>query len=275
MSRRTAVAALEQHPNLPEILGILARLAHVSDSALPRLADTWRNTVYVAEARDRALSPDSPLVLEVLCAFEAVTALFGDDLEGSADYITVDPAVAAVAVKSIRDALAAAYARPALRPGMYTALIGPWRSVYTAEDLAEPDLGRDAESVKALLGVLPLLANRCHDERARAVFESLVLQAWLGENGDVRSAREAAWRAAVRTSRRRLWALVRRSGAEGLGRACRGCAPFSDRRDEQRVLTLCLDAACALLVSDVVPDSVTDLLTAPISALVPLPRRGR
>src|SRR3954463_15767373 len=114
--RTTEIVALDDHPNLPEILGVLAQLAHVSDADLPRLAKAWHNTVFLAEARARALSPDSPLVLEVLSAFEAVQALFADDLSGEEDYLSVEPEVAAVALKAIRDAIAAAYARPGRPP---------------------------------------------------------------------------------------------------------------------------------------------------------------
>jgi hypothetical protein len=54
--RRTAeIVSLDEHPNLPEILGVLAQLAHVSDADLPRLAKAWHNTVFLAEARARAL----------------------------------------------------------------------------------------------------------------------------------------------------------------------------------------------------------------------------
>jgi hypothetical protein len=89
---------------------------------------------------------------------------------------------------------------------------------------------------------------------------------------------ETAFHAAVLTSRRRVWALVRRSGAEGLSRPCPACRRGPGRtadadREAQRVLTLCLDAACALLMADALPDETTDLLTRPITELVPLQRR--
>jgi hypothetical protein len=60
-----------------------------------------------------------------------------------------------------------------------------------------------------------------------------------------------------------------------LSRSCRTCRPAldADARDVQRVLALCLDAACALLVSDAMPDAATDLLTDPVTALVPLQRQ--
>ena len=49
MTRRTtAIARLEEHPNLPEVLGVLARLAHVADDDLPRLAAAWTNDAFLA-----------------------------------------------------------------------------------------------------------------------------------------------------------------------------------------------------------------------------------
>ena len=75
------------------------------------------------------------------------------------------------------------------------------------------------------------------------------------------------------TSRRRVWALIRRSGTEGLSRTCPTCRSTPDERDTSRVLTLCLDAACALLVADAVPDDLIALRTTPVQALIPLQRR--
>ena len=82
--RAPVVQRLEEHPNLSAVLGVLAQLAHISDDDLPRLAEGWVNSPSIAQARDRALSPDSPLVVEVLAAFDAVSALFADDLLGEA-----------------------------------------------------------------------------------------------------------------------------------------------------------------------------------------------
>src|SRR5256885_16750843 len=88
--RRTApIESLDVHPNLPEILGVLAQLPHVSDGDLCRLAEAWQNTVALAEARGHALEPDCPLILEVLSAFEAVQSLFADDLDGNDDFLSV------------------------------------------------------------------------------------------------------------------------------------------------------------------------------------------
>src|SRR3954454_10996761 len=92
MARRksASIGSLDVHPNLPEILGVLAQLPHITDSDLERLADAWHNTVALAEARARALDADSPLVLEVLSAFEAVQSLFADDVSGECDYLQVE-----------------------------------------------------------------------------------------------------------------------------------------------------------------------------------------
>lgn len=278
MGRRALVVhRLEDHPNLPEVLGVLAQLAHITDDDLVRLAEGWTNTVGVAGARDTALSPDSPLVCEVLAAFDALAALFADDLVGEAPYLVVAPEVVVTALKAIRDAIAAAYARPVLSRAEHAALIGPWRAVYPAGTVDEPDLGPQSNQVKALLGLMPVLAGRCHDTTGQALFDALVDRSFAAES-ERAEALEAAFQAAVLTSRRRVWALVRRSGAEGLSRPCRSCRRGGDRygaagRESQRVMTLCLDAACALLVADTLPDETTAVLTTPVTELVPLQRR--
>jgi len=271
--RRTTIRRLEEHPNLPEVLAVLAQLAQVADEDLPRLANAWTNDAFVAQARGKALSPDSPLVCEVLSAFEAVSALFEDDLRGEAAYVTVPPAVASLALKAVRDAIAAVYARPVLTRAEHAALVRPWRTVYPDKTACEPDLGPQGEQVKALLAALPRLTTRCHDESDQALWDQLVDHSYVQES-ERREARESAFEVAVLTRRRRVWALVRRSGTEGLGRHCPLCrTPRVHDRETERVLELCLDAACALLVGDALPIAVTELLTAPIAALVPEQRR--
>lgn len=275
MGRRQsgAIATLEDHPNLGEILGILAQLPHIRDEQLPPLAAAWNNTLEVAEARARALAPDSPLVLDALGAFDAVGFLFEDDLRGQASYLTVPAAVTSTALKAVRDAIAAAYAKPALTRHHYTLLLRPWMSIFPAATVAEPDLGPRAGQVKELLAMLPVLSARCHDPESRRLYDLLVDQSFAHE-GERADARDIAFWAAVLTSRRRIWALVRRSGTEGLSRRCRSCSPaYVDQRESERVLSLCLDAACALLVADAVPDQTTQLLTDPVAALIP-PQRG-
>ncbi|GAC1322957.1 MAG: hypothetical protein NVSMB13_02140 [Mycobacteriales bacterium] len=272
MRRREQPTCLEEHPNLGEILGVLAQLPHVADRHLPQLAQAWSNQGYVASARRRALSPDAPLVLEVLRTFEAVSALFADDLNGSADYVSVDPRVTVLALKAVRDAIAAAYARPVLSRGEHAALIRPWRAVFATPTVSEPDLGPEAERVRGVLTALALLSSRCHDSASEELYERLVDQTWIADHARHDAAREQAWRVAVLTSRRRLWALVARIGAEGLGRPCRDCTGTRQARDERRVLALCLDAACALLVADALPDQDLDVLVRPLAALIPTQR---
>ena len=69
---------------------------------------------------------------------------------------------------------------------------------------------------------------------------------------------------------------MRRSAAEGLGRFCVDCrgthadGPY----DDERVFELCADAACALLVQDLLPASDAAALTAPLRHLIPLQRAG-
>ncbi|HVA60147.1 MAG TPA: hypothetical protein VNG13_06380 [Mycobacteriales bacterium] len=274
--RRSAPSSLEEHPNLAEILGVLAQLPHVTDAELPALAAGWHNTVYLADARSRALDADSPLVLEVLAAFEAVQALFADDLAGEEHYISVDPQVTTVALKAVRDAIAGAYARPILSRGEYLALMRAWRSVYPVSAVDEPDLGPNAAQVKSVLATLPLLATRCHDAAAAELFSTLKERAGRFDDRVREAARDETWQAACLTSRRRLWMLVRRSGAQGIGRICLTCPPAGRVRQdpdaEQQVLALCLDAACALLVADTVDDNLTDALVLPLRELIPSPR---
>src|SRR3954451_11734563 len=144
MARRT-VQQLEDHPNLSEVLEVLAHLAHIGDQDLLVLAESWTNSSMIAAARDRALSPDSPLVLEVLAAFEAVAELFQEDLAGEAAYVTVDPAITTTALKAVRDAIAAAYARPVLSRSEHAALMAPWHATFPVARVDEPDLGPRAE----------------------------------------------------------------------------------------------------------------------------------
>ena len=274
--RTTVVQCLEEHPNLSAVLGVLAQVAHISDDDLPRLAQGWVNSPSIAAARDKALAPDSPLVVEVLAAFDAISALFADDLHGEAPYVTVDPRVTTLALKAVRDAVAGAYARPVLTRAEHAALLRPWRSVYRPGAGSEPDLGPQSAQVQALLTALPRLATRCHDAAGRDLWEGLVDQSFVAES-ERDEARASAFSVAVLTRRRRLWALVRRSGTEGIGRPCSTCRVLPARsrtdRDTERVLSVCLDAACALLVADALPDALTEVLTAPVRCLVPAQRR--
>jgi hypothetical protein len=274
MARRksASIVSLDEHPNLPEILGVLAQLPHIADRDLRSLAASWHNTVFLAEARARALDPDSPLVLEVLAAFEAVQSLFADDVSGEPDYVDVEPEVAAVALKAIRDAIAAAYARPILSRAEHGALLAAWRAVFPTDAVEEPDLGTHSAQVKGLLTAMPRLATRCHDASAAALYDELLQTTWTIDE-DVRSvAREEAWQAAVLTNRRRVWGLVRRSGAEGIGRYCSQCRVRHDDADTMRVLALCLDAACAMLVCDAIDENLVDVLTLPVQKLIPKQR---
>jgi hypothetical protein len=272
MARRT-VLTLEEHPNLTEIVEVLAHLAHVGDRDLTVLAEAWTNNGMIAAARDRALAPESPLVLEVLAAFEAVAELFSEDLAGEAAYVTVDPGVTVTALKAVRDAIAGAYARPVLSKAEHAALLAPWRAAFPVARVVEPDLGPQSELVKSVLAALPQLAERCHDDHGRRLFEALVDLSYVDES-DRAGARDSAFQAAVMTSRRRVWALVQRSGAEGLSRPCYSCGAKADLTEVRRVLELVSDAACALLVADAVPDEQLALLTRPLAQLVPRQRRG-
>lgn len=271
LRRRRQISSLDEHPNLDEVLGVLALLPSLDDAALHALALRWENNGHVAAARARALTPDSPLVLEVLAAFDAVSALYADDLHGHAEYVTLDPATTSLGLKAVRDAVAGAYARPVLSRAQHAALLAPWRAVFGQTGPVEPDLGPQANQVKSLLAHLPLLASRCHDPRGRALFDGLAARALAGQS-EREDAREAAWHAAVVTSRRRLWTLVQRSAAEALRHPCGTCRRTDEGRDEERVLTLAADAACVLLVADALPEQVIETATGPLTELLPRQR---
>ncbi len=72
--------SLDTHPNRAEIVAIRRRAPLLRDAEVTRLALGWRNTPYLAAARARALAPDSPLIVEVLAAFDGVDAAFDDVL---------------------------------------------------------------------------------------------------------------------------------------------------------------------------------------------------
>lgn len=269
MARRGTIHGLDEHPNAPEITCILARIPHIADDDLPRLAAAWRNTVSVAEARAKALEPDSPLVFDVLATFDAVQDLWADELAGST---ALDSEMTAKAMKAVRDAIAAAYGKPVLSRGQHAMLLRPWRSVYRTDGRSEPDLGRRGAEVKGLLHGLRWLATRCHDAAAAERYEQLVDLAWVDDEDLRRSAREEAWTAATLTGRKRTWGLLRRNGAEGLTHPCNRCGRRPSDTDLASVMTLCLDAACALLVADAISEALLDSLTRPVRALIPEPR---
>jgi hypothetical protein len=264
------IERLDDHPNLRAILGVLARLAHIRDDDLIRLAAAWRNTPQIAAARDKALGPDSPLVVDVLTAFDAVSALYADDLAGARDYVSVPTEVTTVALKAVRDAIAAAYARPILSRFEYAALTRAWRTVYPRSNASEPDLGPGAAEVKRVLSALPALSRRCHDAVSRDTYEGLLIAALTLDGYDHAAMMDAAFRAAISTGRRRVWALVRRSAVEGFARPCPVCRAVApdDACPDERVVELCADLACAMLVADALDAGAVAGLAGPLRMLV-------
>jgi hypothetical protein len=134
-----AITSLDLHPNLAEILAVLSQVPQLTERDIAGLAAAWRDTTYLSIARHHALAPDSPLVVEVLAAFERVDAVFRDELSASDDALvahaagaTVKPQVVTIALKAVRDAVAAAYARPVLARAEHAALMAPWRLVVAA-----------------------------------------------------------------------------------------------------------------------------------------------
>lgn len=246
---------------------MLARLPTIEDDDLRRLAAAWRNSRRAAVARAAALSPDAPLVVDLLSAFETVSAAFAEDLDGTAPDTTTSPEVTRRALNAVRDVLAAAFARPTSRTNEYLILSAPWYAAYPGAGPAELDLGPNAGRIRAVLEGMGRLTSRCHDVESAALYASLVKAA--GRTRDLRHrARDEAWRAAVLTSRRRLWSIVRRMGAAAYARGCGPCRRRHEDETASRVRDLCLDAACALLVADAVDDTLVEILTVPAQPLL-------
>jgi hypothetical protein len=132
------VSSLDLHPNLAESLGVLTQLPRLTGRDMASLAQGWRNTTFVHVARAHALGPDTPLVLEVLATFERVDQVFRNELSRGDDFLgddggatAVKPQVVKLALHAVRDAVAAAYARPILSRAEYLALIGPWHRAFS------------------------------------------------------------------------------------------------------------------------------------------------
>jgi hypothetical protein len=262
------ITSTETHPHCAEILGVLAQIVHLDDEGLRRLALAWQDTAEVARARDKALQPDTPLILEVLSAFDSLAGLFADDLAGTAPYVTLPAPTTALALKAVRDAVAAAYARPVLTAQEYAELSGPWHSVYPDRRMQMPDFGPQHHEVLALLSTIPGLACHRHDEEAARLRSSLLLHARGLDPEAHGAAIESAWQAAVVTGRRRLWFLASRSANESFHRACPSCArAMTD--DDRAVLAVCLGVVAAMLVRDVLDDESADTLLAPVGSLMP------
>jgi len=262
------ITSTETHPHCAEILGVLAQIVHLDDDGLRRLALAWQDTAEVARARDKALQPDTPLILEVLAAFDSIAGLFADDLAGTAPYVTLPAPTTALALKAVRDAIAAAYARPVLTPQEYAELSGPWHSVYPDRRMQMPDFGPQHHEVLALLTSIPNLACHRHDEDAAALRDALLLHARGIDPDHHTDAVESAWQAAVMTGRRRLWFLASRSAQESYTRACGTCARRADD-DDKAVLAVCLGVVAAMLVRDVLDTDSAETLLAPAASLMP------
>ena len=263
-----AITSTETHPHCAEILGVLAQVVHLDDEGVRRLALAWTDTADVAHARDKALQPDTPLILEVLAAFDSIAGLFADDLAGTAPYVTLPAPTTALALKAVRDAIAAAYARPVLTPQEYAELSAPWHSVFPDRRMQMPDFGPQHHEVLALLASIPGLSCHRHDEGAASLRDALLVHARGLDPATHRDAIESAWQAAVMTGRRRLWFLASRSVQESYNRACPPCARAAND-DDRAVLAVCLGVVAGMLVRDMLDTESADSLLAPVASLMP------
>jgi hypothetical protein len=269
---RAGYTCLAEHPDLAAIQAVLARIPVLSDTELRELAAGWRNTPRVAKARSRALAPDTPLVIEVLRSFDDIAHLFAEDLEGEADHLGVEPKVVSVALKAVRDAVAAAITSPVLSRRDAGALATPWRmAVHPVPIGSAAPSGRVDQLMAAVLS----LGERCHDARRAEDFERILCGAITRDRELHGRAITAAFTAAVATNRRRTWSLLRHQVDKTLlAHACRRCPPSvaCDTYDRERVSMLCADAVCGVLVADELAGPQLDTLLEPLSGLVPFPR---
>ena len=263
----TTYRTIREHPNASVIRDVLARVPQITDAQLAALAESWRDSLDIASARAAALSADGPLILDALSAFDALTEVFADDLAGKPWAAPLQRGMVRIALKAVRDAIAASYARPVLSTRQYTALMGPWVHVFPERGCGEPDLGPRSADVTQLVAVLASMSARCHDKAADAAFEHALAVALTRDNSVVAAARNEAWSAALVTGRRRTRSVLRRAGREALLRPCPGCGMRWDREDTtvDRVLDLVGDAMNALLVSDAIDVTVAEVLLLPMS----------
>lgn len=270
---RRTITSLDDHPNTDEIVDVMARMVDLSDDEITRLPSAWCNDEHVAAARSHALSPDSPLVLEALASFDSLAFLYADDLAGTAEYVSVPAPVTALALKAVRDAVAAAYAQPVLSREEHRLLLAPWRAVFGRSTGAMPDFGPQHTMIIEMLSALPHLACRSHDSGATERFESLLAAGLHVDPEEHALAFDRAWHAAITTRRRRLWQLATRSAHEAYYRRCSQC-DRSGGDEDRMVLALCLGAVVGVLVKDVLDDQTVATLAAPAAVLVPEQRAG-
>jgi hypothetical protein len=261
------ISSLAEHPNAAEVRAVLARIPEMTDTQLEHLAGSWHDTPELATARDRALSADSPLVLDVLAAFEAVDDLFADDLAGRPWAAPLPRTRVRLALKAVRDALAAAYAQPVLTRHQHARLMAPWREIFPAPGDGRLDLGPNTADIRRLLGELDRLAQRCHDAAAADDWSRAVEATRVKDDAIFESARRDIWAAAQLSGRRRTRVAVRRMVTDALTSPCPTCAarPAPTDRDLERVGSLWLDAMWALLVADAVDETMVDILVLPVN----------
>ena len=274
--RRAPIDTLEEHPNIDEILGVLSSLPNVGDAQIPRAG---RRLAQHARHRPRPFPRAEPR----LAAGGRGPRL----LRGGRGALRRRPrrrgrlrddrpaSTTTTALKAVRDAhrrrVRQADPEPRRVPVADQAVA---RRSSLRPRYAEPSLGPNTAQVKALLASMPQLAMRCHDEKGRRLYDALAFTASTVDRDLRDTARDEAWRAAVLTSRRRMWAMLRRSGLEAITRRCTRCATTEATGWERQVLELCMDAACGLLVADAIDDTFTDILTIPLAMLIPSPAQA-
>jgi hypothetical protein len=233
-------------------------IPHLTDAEIERLAEAWTNCSALAVARDTALSARTPLIHEVLGVFESVDFLFHECCDDTPTK-TVDDAT-----KAIRDAVAAAFARPLLRRAQYRALMRPWRLVQQ-RPTARPLYGPQTGHITRLLDLISTVGNRCHDGAAERLFDELDNTALILNRELADHARAAVSAAVEITGRARLARFIEAGARRRASGGCQRCGETVGT-SVCRVRMLCSDAAVALTVSDLLDDTLVEVLTVPVTS---------
>jgi hypothetical protein len=206
------------------------------------------------------------MVMDTLAAFDLIGTLYTDDLSGDGAHLQLPADVTRAALKAVRDGIAALYARPVLSRWEANALSGPWRKVISRTQQHGHWPPHLAPAVDTVIGTATALAGRCHTPALVRPFEAVAAAGLSTSQAETAAALGAAWDAALFSGRQRLWFLLRRASTDALGRGCSRCRRSSDE-DDRTVGMLAADAACALLVRDLIDPGVCATLIGPVRLL--------
>ena len=122
----SVITSLTDHPNVHEICGIIMQIDGLSEGDLQVLSRNWRSSSIAGEARDRALTLDTPLIIQLLATMSDVNKELLPADPVLSRFAHVDNVLVKAARNAIFDALAAEFAQPVIAEADYSALIAPW-----------------------------------------------------------------------------------------------------------------------------------------------------